>query len=149
MEDLEGLELYQLMSLIEPVTEPAPVSLLPQTIGWLYLLCLTLVLISVSLWRKHRRKQKMRHRLLAVSLINQLEDDYTALTISSILKRCAMYDFARADIAPLSGESWAAFLNQRFSSKEQFKDFYSYSDNELLPLKVLAIRWLMEYKVAP
>lgn len=148
MDDLTGLELYQLMALITPVSQPEPISWYPQTLGWLAVPILVLVVYFLKKWLTHRRFIKRQHRFYAIELINTLSVDFTALTISSILKRCALYDYQRADIASLTGDDWAAFLNQQATGIAHFKNFNHYQKNELDKLKQTAIDWLNCYEVA-
>ena len=145
MNELEGLELYQLMDLIKPVTEPTAISYMPQTSGWLYLLAFFITSTGLILWRKRLRHLKRQHRLAAISLLTQQQ--HSALKISEILKRAALYDFPRQDIASLTGEPWAQFLNQHVAHPEQFKSFYLYAEHELPALNKLAIAWLNDYEV--
>lgn len=147
MEDLSKIELYQLMDLVKPVTAPEPVSWLPQTFGWLFLVVILCLLLIIRKWRKQRRYLARQHRFQAISLINKLDDNATALDISTVLKRCALYDFSRESIASLTGDDWASFLNQQVGQADLFKSFYSYNQEEINTLKQSAIQWLTHYEV--
>ena len=147
MEDLSKLELYQLMDLVKPVTAPEPVSWVPQTYGWLFLVIILCLMLIIRKWQKRRLYLARQHRFQAISLINKLDDNATALDISTILKRCALCDFSRERIAPLTGDEWASFLNQQAGQPGLFKSFYSYSQEEINTLKQSAIHWLTHYEV--
>ncbi|CAM3751922.1 MULTISPECIES: DUF4381 domain-containing protein [Pseudoalteromonas] len=149
-QDLDNLELYQLMAEIKPVTEPAAISMWPEGPGWTVLLG-TVILIAITLLALQRFKRyKQRHRFYAIDAINNLADDSSALAISSILKRCALNDFERCEIAALTGPQWSEFLNTHCDKHTHFTDFYTLTaDHDRAKLKQQAITWLTYYKVTP
>ena len=101
------------------VSEPPAVSLEPSTVGaWLTLGLLVLLLAAGITWfvlrhwrRRHRRIA--RQELESLERARQAESDPALLeALPSVLKRCALSSFSRANVAPLSGERWRQFLNE-------------------------------------
>ncbi|WP_421999197.1 DUF4381 domain-containing protein [Reyranella sp.] len=87
---------------------PPDVSLWPPAPGWwvlaaaLLALVLLVVLAGVQrYWRNAYRREALR--MLA---------DAAASDISAVLKRAALVAWPRAEVAPLSGEAWLAFLDR-------------------------------------
>ncbi len=146
--DLENLELYQLMAEIEPISEPAAISMWPQGPGWSVLL-VSLIGIAVVAFAIYKYKQfKQRHRHYAIAQVNALSDNASPLEISSILKRCALNDFERQKIASLTGSDWANFLNSHCQKHTPFNDFYQLDGQpDTTALKQQAVIWLSHYKV--
>ncbi|MBE0380223.1 DUF4381 domain-containing protein [Pseudoalteromonas prydzensis] len=147
-QDLDNLELYQLMAEIKPVTEPTAISMWPQGPGWTVLI-VAVILIAITFFARNRFKRyQQRHRFYAIDEINNLADDSSALAISSILKRCALNDFARSEIASLTGPQWSEFLNKHCDKHTDFTDFYTLDASyDRTKLKQQAITWLTNYKV--
>lgn len=146
--DLENLELYQLMAEIEPISEPAAISMWPQGPGW-SVLFICLIIVAAIVFGLFKYKQfKQRHRRYAINQINALGDNASPLEISSILKRCALNDFERKNIASLTGTDWVNFLNSHCQKHTPFNDFYQRDTQpESASLKQQAIIWLSHYKV--
>ncbi|MEP3280462.1 MAG: DUF4381 domain-containing protein [Stappiaceae bacterium] len=108
-EELKGLSLAELLDRLEPIPEPAPVSMLPQTGGWVILgLLLGAMLISVciALWKYWRRNG---YRRTAIDEIDAARHDPVAL--ARILRRTALAAYPREQVASLSGRDWWQFLN--------------------------------------
>lgn len=147
-QDLDNLELYQLMAEIKPVTEPAAISMWPQGPGWTILI-VAAIIIAITFFALNRfRRYQQRHRFYAIDAINNLADDSSALAISSILKRCALNDFERSQIASLTGAQWSEFLNAHCDKHTDFTDFYTLTASyDRTKLKQQAITWLTHYKV--
>lgn len=111
-EDLSGLDLVGLLDRLVPVPEPPPISLWPQTEGWIWLAVLLLVL-GIALaqrWLRHRRDNAYRRAALAA--IASAGDD--AVALAAILRRTALAAYPRAQVAALQGDAWLAFLDQAY-----------------------------------
>lgn len=108
--DLDGLNLVQLLDLLEPAREPLPISMMPQTVGWIWvafgLIAGLLLLIRKGL-RRHRANA---YRRAALAALSDAGDD--PARIAQIVRRTALAAFPREDVAGLTGEHWLAFLDR-------------------------------------
>ncbi len=111
-DDLSKLTLVELLELLEPVPEPAAVSLMPQTAGWIWL---GAIVAGAAAWGLHRCWRVYRsnaYRREARAAISEAGDDPVAL--SAIIRRSALAAYPRADVAGLYGEAWLAFLDRAY-----------------------------------
>ena len=116
MSEYEGLNLPQLMELMHGLSEPEPVSWMPETPGWWILLgWLTAVVVLVGRHivlrrranRYRRRAEKALGKIAAETLSNPA---VAAASISTLLKHTALIAYPRAEVASLHGDDWAQFL---------------------------------------
>jgi hypothetical protein len=111
MEDqFDGLNLVQLLDLLEPVPEPPPVSWMPQTVGWIWLgIALVVVILTGLRWLvRHRRATAYRRAGLAA--LAAAGDDPARIAV--ILRRTALAGFPRSEVAGLTGADWLRFLDR-------------------------------------
>ena len=115
-EEFEGLSLIELINLLEEVPEPQPVSMVPQTPGWivvgLIVGCLLFVLAR-WIWRQWKANAYRRSALLA---LEDAGDD--PAKIAAVLRRAALVAFPRSEVVPMAGETWLAFLDQTYPGSE-------------------------------
>lgn len=115
-EDLSKLGLVELLNLLEPIPEPAAVSLWPQTVAWLWI---GVVLVLCGTWLGRRwvlHRQANAYRRAALRGIAAAGEDPAAL--AEILRRTAISAFPRAQVAGLYGEEWLAFLDRAYGGTE-------------------------------
>lgn len=106
--NLEGLDLFELLDLLEPVPEPPPVPWTPQTAGWIWLgLAILLIIVLAVRWLV-RRHRKNAYRREALRELKTASND--AAAISKLIRRSALVAFPRQDVAALHGEAWLSFL---------------------------------------
>lgn len=108
--DTEGKSLVELLDMLKPAPEPAPISMVPQTWGWVVLavaLLLVVGLILVTIWR-HRRANA--YRRLALKELDRCQND--PAKAAEIVRRAALAAFPRSQVAGLTGENWTNFLGQ-------------------------------------
>ncbi|SAL25437.1 hypothetical protein AWB74_01063 [Caballeronia arvi] len=99
---------------------PAPVSYAPQTIGWLIVALLIVVIALAVMWFAWKRHEKSRYRREALAELAciemKLRDEATramALAeIAPLIKRTALAAAPRSEVASLSGASWLAYLKK-------------------------------------
>ncbi|MEM9045144.1 MAG: DUF4381 domain-containing protein [Pseudomonadota bacterium] len=115
-DDLTGLNLVELIDLLEPVPEPAPISLWPQTIGWLWLALFLLLVIGIIGWRWFQSWRANAYRRAAVASLASAQGD--PAIIATILRRTALSAFPRGQVAGLYGDEWLAFLDRTGGTKE-------------------------------
>jgi hypothetical protein len=109
-EELSGLDLIGLLEQLEPIPEPALVSLWPQTAGWLWV---GLLVFGLAVWlirRSLRRHRANRYRRAALREIGAASGSPAAL--AEILRRTALAAFPRTAVAGLYGDEWLAFLDR-------------------------------------
>lgn len=109
-EDLAGLNLIELLDLLEPVPTPEPISLLPQTPLWGWLAALLLLLAARFAYRYWRRWRANAYRRAALAEIDGAGNDPAVL--SAILRRTALCAFPRESVASLYGTEWLQFLDR-------------------------------------
>ncbi len=106
---------------IEEIIKPEPLSWLPTTTGWQLLAIAVLV---AALWQSHLRYQhwlRNRYRKLAraqLQLLVATQGYQTSIVpaLNRLLKTTALQGYRRQEIAGLSGQAWAQWLNQQTSA---------------------------------
>ena len=106
----EGLNLIQLLDLLEPVPEPLPVSWMPQTAGWIWLGLAVVALILFGTRYLVARYRANRYRRAALVALDGAGAD--PARVATILRRTALAGFPRASVAGLTGANWLSFLDQ-------------------------------------
>lgn len=111
-EDLSKLGLIELLDLLEPVPEPPPVSLWPQTGGWIVVGVASLAIVVWLVRRLVRHRRANAYRRAALREIAAAGEAPVAL--AEILRRTALAAFPRAQVAGLYGDDWLAFLDRTY-----------------------------------
>ncbi len=112
---LEGKNLVELLDMLEPVPDPAPVSLTPQTPGWIVLGLVALGLIIWAVRSIRARRRARAYRRAALEELAGAGDD--AARIATLLRRTALAGFPRDEVAGLAGVEWLNFLDQSYDGK--------------------------------
>jgi hypothetical protein len=95
--------------LAEPA-EPAPVSMMPQTVGWAVLGALAALVLTWLVVRAVRHWRADAYRRAALKALDGAGDDPAA--VSEILRRAALVAYGRPRVASLHGAEWLAFLDR-------------------------------------
>lgn len=88
---------------------PSPVSLWPATPAWAVLGGLLLALLLWLAWLTWRAWHRRAYRREALRALDAAQTPGEA---AALLKRTALAAWPRAEVAALSGESWARFLRR-------------------------------------
>lgn len=94
--------------LIQP-DEPAAISMIPQTAGWIVLAVIAVAALGWGIWGWLRHHRANAYRRAALAELKQVGDDPVA--IAAILRRTALAAYPRTSVASLSGAAWLAFLD--------------------------------------
>ncbi|MEM1151713.1 MAG: DUF4381 domain-containing protein [Pseudomonadota bacterium] len=143
--------LVDLMAELIPPPEPAPISLMPQTVGWPILLLLVAGLAALLL----RRRLKMRHaeayRRAALTALDAA--GMAPADVALVLRQTALAAYPRSDVASLYGQDWLDFL-ARTGGQSGFKGpegqalvRLPYSDEATLPAPTIQLvrDWIREH----
>lgn len=114
------------LSGLADLVEPAPVSWLPQTAGWL---ALGIAAVAAGIWlfvSWRRRREANRYRVEALRELARLDaalcDDMrrgaALAAVPPLLKRVALAAWPRSEVASLSGAGWVAFLRANAAGVE-------------------------------
>lgn len=109
-EDLSKLTLVDLIDLLEPPPDPAPISMLPQTVGWIWVGLALIGILGFAIHRWRVRRAANAYRVAALAELKSAASDPVA--IADILRRTALMAFPRTDVAGLHGDDWLAFLDR-------------------------------------
>ncbi|MDB6178361.1 DUF4381 domain-containing protein [Paracoccus sp. Z330] len=111
MEQVDNDSLVGLLDQLVQPDPPAPVSMLPQTWGWVVVGLLVLALLGYLAHKliKHRRANAYRRE--ALDLLDAARDD--PARIAEILRRTALVAYPRDKVAWLTGEDWLHFLDHQ------------------------------------
>ncbi|MEQ9694612.1 DUF4381 domain-containing protein [Shimia sp. SDUM112013] len=109
-EDFAGKSLVDLLDMLEPVPEPAAISMWPQTQGWLFLLLAVLAIVLWGWLRLRERHRANAYRRAALAALADAGDN--PVEVAAILRRTALAAYSRTEVAGLSGEAWLVFLAQ-------------------------------------
>lgn len=109
-EDAAPANLIELIDrLAEPVA-PAPISMMPQTVGWAVLGVLAGLVVLLLVVLKLRRWRANAYRRAALAALADAGDDPAA--IADILRRTALAAYGRTEVVSLYGPNWLAFLDR-------------------------------------
>jgi hypothetical protein len=142
---------------------PPAIPYIPQTIGWVILAGILLLLIFWGLWRRHKRRLANRYRVEALAELNQIERELgtqpaVAARLPVLIKRVALTCAPRADIASLSGDAWLQWLDASLpqagflGAPGKLIPALAYGNpgaesHELHALLALTRRWIREHHV--
>jgi hypothetical protein len=110
--DLDGLNLFELLDLLQPVSEPPAIAMTPQTPGWILMGLALVVLVVWGVRHVHARYRAGAYRRAALAELPDTGDD--AACIAALLRRTALAGFPRQAVAGLTGPDWLAFLDRSY-----------------------------------
>lgn len=150
-EDLSQLNLVELLQRLEPIPEPAAVSLWPQTAAWGWIGFLLLLL--AAWWLRRRLQQRRANAYRRAALAEIAASDRDPVKIAAILRRTALAAFPRAQVAGLHGEDWLQFLDRSYGGEDfcngpgRVLASIPYSKKlDALDLEPLAVEWIKRHR---
>ncbi|MBC9175679.1 DUF4381 domain-containing protein [Pseudoroseomonas ludipueritiae] len=97
---------------MQDILLPPPVPLWPATPAWAFLGLLLLGLLLAFLWRMWRRWRRDAWRRAARHAVEEASARGDWAALPALIKRAALAAHPRSEVAALSGEAWAAWLNR-------------------------------------
>lgn len=120
-EELEKLPLYELISLLEDVKAPEPVSYFPATPIWTWIFWIAALIVLVLLFKAWKHRQRERYRRVACHELQRtagVKGSTYSMKVSHILKWTALSAYPRKRVASLEGEDWLRFLDSTSGGTE-------------------------------
>ena len=153
-DDLSNLNLVELIDRLQPVPEPAVVSLWLQTMGWIWLGLAVTGLTAFGVHRFVCWRRANAYRRAALQELAAVGSDPAAIAL--ILRRSALSAYPRTRVASLHGDDWLAFLDRTYGGKG-FQDGPGrtlatapyVSEANAHGLATLAAIWIRRHRAAP
>ena len=101
-----------LVELLDQLIEPpelVPISMVPQTWGWVVLGVALLVTLLAAVLKWRNRYNANAYRREALRALEAADND--PATIAQILRRTALVAYPRREVASLAGDDWLGFLD--------------------------------------
>lgn len=109
-EHLKGLNLIELLDLLEPAPEPDQISMMPQTVGWIWLGLGVAAILFITIRKFARYRRASAYRRAGLAALTAAGED--PAQIAQVIRRTALAGFPRNQVAHLTGDAWLAFLDQ-------------------------------------
>ena len=106
-------EMRSLVDLIDKLVEPTPpppISMAPQTGGWILLAIVVVAAAGYAAYRYAGYRRRNAYRQAALHDLSGCDDDPSA--IATVLRRTALAAYPRREVASLSGQDWTDFLDR-------------------------------------
>lgn len=162
--ELEKLTLPELLEQLVDITDPTPVSYMPQTTAW-FVLAGILVLAALYFgWRMYDRWRKNAYRRQALGELRALEpllqrgDTAFERGVAELLRRTAQMISPRVEIIALRGDHWLSHLDRQMPGSEfmdgigrvlltePYRRVSCHSPEDRLELLNLAQRWIQFHR---
>lgn len=115
-EAYKGLNLVDLLELLKPIPQPEPVSMWPQTQGWIWLALIAAAGIFLLVRRMRHTWQRNRYRRAALEEVKHAGGN--SVLLASILRRTALAAYPRSSVAGLFGSDWLDFLDKAYGGTD-------------------------------
>ena len=111
----EVVSLVGLLDQLNEVPEPPPISMMPETWGWLLMAALLLIALVYAGYLLAAKYRANAYRRAALADIDKAGDDPAAVAL--VLRRTALAAYPRDAVASLSGVAWLGFLDRHYGGK--------------------------------
>jgi hypothetical protein len=157
-EELEKLPLYDLISLLDDLQTPEPISYFPATPIWTWIFSIGALLALFLLFKAWKRWQRERYRKIACDELAdtaRIKGPAYVMKVSQILKWTALAAYPRKRVASLEGEEWLSFLDSTSEGSEftegvgqllATSQYRRTADLNEDPLGVLAKKWIRTHR---
>jgi len=108
----DQLNLVELLDLLEPVPEPPPISMMPQTEGWIWLGAVLLIGTGAAIRHILKRRRRNAYRRAALRELQACSGDVAGL--AGLVRRTALAAYPRKEVASLHGRDWLVFLDRSY-----------------------------------
>lgn len=108
-DDLSKMDLVQLFDQLQLLDPPPPVSMVPETAGWIWLGLIVVCAVGYGVWRWRKTYLAGAYRRAALAALGHAQDN--PAEIAALLRRTALVAFPRSDVAALHGRQWLGFLD--------------------------------------
>jgi len=115
-DEWKDLNLVELLDLLQPVPEPPPVSMMPQTEGWIWLGAILLIALALAVRHFLKRWKQNAYRRQALRELSACAGDVDCL--AGLVRRTALAAYPRNEVASLYGRDWLAFLDRTYGGHE-------------------------------
>lgn len=113
-----------ILSQLHDIQTPDPVSWWPLAWGWYAVAAIIIVAIWLSVALFLYRRKQLKAKKQALKLLKEMENNLDRMArvkhINNVLKRVVMAYFNRDEVADLSGQKWAKWLNDVNVNGPQF-----------------------------
>jgi hypothetical protein len=120
-EELEKLPLYDLISLLDDVQVPEPISYFPVMPIWTWIFWIMALIAAFLMFQYWKRWQRERYRKLACHELERtasVKGPAYVMKVSQILKWTALAAYPRKRVAGLEGADWLRFLDSTSGGTE-------------------------------
>ena len=121
LEELEKLPLYDLISLLDDVQVPEPISYFPVTPIWTWIFWIMALTAAFLLFQYWKGWQRERYRKLACHELERtggVNCSAYVMKVTQILKWTALTAYPRKRVASLEGVDWLHFLDSTSGGTE-------------------------------
>lgn len=144
------------LSNLRDLALPPGISFWPLAPGAWILIAAAIALLAILIWRAREHYRARAPRRAAIVELRQIaagiDQDNAAVVarVSSVMKRVAMTDYERGQIAPLSGEAWTRFVAGAASipQADVAHRLLAYASNPRQPPDPAELRALVSYAAA-
>ena len=157
-EELEKLPLYDLISLLDDVQAPEPISYFPVTPIWTWIFWIMVLIAVFFLFKTWKRWKRERYRKLACHELEGtagVKGPAYIMKVSQILKWTALAAYPRKRVASLEGVDWLHFLDSTSGGTEFMEgagqalassQYQRNADVEEDALDALAKKWIRTHQ---